>query len=148
MYNYLIRLVPNKGYKPTLEAIMAKWNPASNVNAQHLLNIVRQNNPAYLQFVSDITTCAAANEVTPEIVQEGCDRGYLPSDAKAILFPSSVNVKEATAAAAADANGALIESLLQAGQTAAVDGLIKGGLVTEEFVAGIMASLACLDDTE
>ena len=71
---------------------MAKWNPSSSVNSNHLLTIVRRGDLAYLTYIRDLTMLSVANELNPLTIQVGVDAGYLPSDAVATLWPTKENV--------------------------------------------------------
>ena len=56
---------------------MAKWNPSSSVNSNHLLTIVRRGDLAYLTYIRDLTMLSVANELNPLTIQVG--EGEVPA---------------------------------------------------------------------
>ena len=123
---------------------MAKWNPKSNVNTQHLLNIIRRGDNAYLEAVAELVTGVKS---LPKLeakaaVTKAVDEGYLPKDAVTTLWPTSETVDEAKVAAAQDAKAAMIDNLLALGQKEAVDAMVAAGTLPEELVAEVEANRA------
>ena len=123
---------------------MAKWNPSSKVNANHLLTILRRGDDNYLRYVHEVVQIQADPDQTlaAHTVQNGIDLGYLPTDAKAILFPTAANVEELQIAAAANAQADMVAQLLTDGLDTAVQAMIDNGMLTEELVAAVRADLA------
>ena len=119
---------------------MAKWNPASGVNASHLLTIIRRGDTKYLSFVSRLTSrfpCSTITVGVGKLLDEGVEAGFLPADAKVRIFPTTQNVTAACAASADQAKATMVASLLALGQDAAVMSLVEAGGVTEELVESV-----------
>ncbi len=118
---------------------MAKWNPASGVNASHLLTIIRRGDTKYLSFVSRLTSRfpEVSDAEIVKLLDEGVEAGFLPADAKVRIFPTTQNVTAACAASADQAKATMVASLLALGQDAAVMSLVEAGGVTEELVESV-----------
>ncbi len=139
MYNYNIRTVATmvSTSHTRSDNNMAKWNPCSKVNANHLLTIALRGTDEYLKYVSTLTDLTACDE--PELLEiavaNGVESGYLPADAQARMFPTEKNVTAVADAAAHDAKVDMITQLLTDGLTGAVSNMLDCGLVTEANVA-------------
>lgn len=127
---------------------MAKrtWNPASNVNQRHVTGMLLKGDADYIDFVGRIFTAKSEGnaQLFTELVSEGRTAGYFDGDCVDSLLGTK-NAENVKIAAANDAKRQMVITMLSGGMEKAVNGLIKQGAVTEEFVATIKAQLEAVN---
>ncbi len=128
---------------------MAKrtWNPASNVNCNHVSGMLAKGTAEYHDWVARIFAAKAAGSTDfVGLVEEGQLSGFLTDDNTDTLLGTK-NTATVQAAAQSDAKRSMVVSMLSSGLDSAVDTLIASGQVTAEFVAEIKAQITAVEAT-